>query len=128
MRRAQVGATVCGQGIPSRIHSDLGFAVIAPMRSWAQLGGFGNDFQRLHAFQSLVTQFVPAGVIAVGILCDVRLRRVQGKVRRVVGEVQKPGPRRSRRGSLDEIQGVISDRIGGIEFTLGILTCLSVGW
>ena len=87
---SDISSPVFGQGIPSRIHAMNRFAVIPVGRARSQFGFTRNDAQLLHAGQATFTHHVPADMIGVGVFCDVFVRGLNRKMRRLIGKVQKP--------------------------------------
>jgi len=87
----KVEAAVFGQRFPCWIGPGLGFAIVSPGRAGSELGFRWNDFHLLHALEPFFAKLVPTAMILVGILGDILFECMQGEVRSVVGEVQKPG-------------------------------------
>ncbi len=64
-------------------------------------------------------------MIAIRVLFDFVLGSVQGEMRRMVGEVEKPRPVRRFSRQIKEVEGVIRDRIRGVKLPFRIVTRLS---
>ena len=122
----QIQASILWQAVPGRVDAGFGLAVILPGAARGELGGFRHDFQRFHPSEPFLAQFIPAAVVTPGVLRDLLLRRVKREVRRVVGQVEKPGFFRCFAGQLQEIQRVAGHRIGSVKFAVRVLPRLAV--
>ena len=79
----------------------------------------------LHAAEALFAEFVPAATIAFRVFGDFLPGGVEGKVRGIVGEIEKPRFLRGFAGEVEKVDRVIGHRIGRVEFPFGILASRS---